>query len=205
MRNEFNENIKLSQAYKLIIISKKYNSLPKYNYIKNPNKEIIKIKNNKNISFTKSKKDNEINNSINIKQKFRSKSVIIKLSNYLEGQIDNIYKNFKKSGNNNKLYYRNIYSNEYLQFENETTKIPHYVKKYKEDEITFTKNKILPEVKWQNYDNDTLTSDEQKKCALKKELKNLGETIKRIQNNIDFFKFNVNMYKLSQKYPKIIN
>ena len=59
----------------------------------------------------------------------------------------------------------------------------------------------MPEIKWQEFDNDVLTSDEQKQRAIKKELKALGETIKRIQNNDKFFKYNVTMYKLSQKYP----
>ena len=120
----------------------------------------------------------------------RSKSVNLKLKSN--------FKNIKRP------YYRNIYSNEFITFKNEINKI-YYIKKYREDEITFTKNKIIPEIKWQNYDNDVLTSDEQKKSAIKKEIKNLGETIIRIQNNENFFKYNVSMYKLSQKYPKTKN
>ena len=133
----------------------------------------------------------------NAKQKYsintrfnKSRSVLIKRKDY-----------FLKKENKNNLYFRKIYSNELIKFENEITKIPHYVKKYKEDEISFTKAKLLPEIKWQEFDNDVLTSDEQKQRAIKKELKALGETIKRIQNNDKFFKYNVTMYKLSQKYP----
>ena len=196
MRNELNENIKYSQTNKLMNISRKCSSLTKYIYhakysIKMPKFNNYKIILNDFRGFGDNKK-------IDHKQNFRSKSFVIGSQYYLDGKRDDIHIN-----NNNKPYFRSIYSNEYLQFENHTTKIPHYIKKYKEDEITFTKNNILPEIKWQNYDNDVSTSDEQKKGAIKKDIKNIGETIKRIQNNVDFFKFNVTMYKLSQKYPKI--
>ena len=138
------------------------------------------------------------NNNVKNKEYFkRSKTVKLKKINF--------YEKNEKYNNIKRPYYRKIYSNEYIKFENEINKIPHYIKKYKEDEITFTKNKIIPEIKWQNYDNDVLTSEEQKKAAIKKEIKNLGETIIRIQNNVNFFKYNVSMYKLSQKYPKIKN
>ena len=98
-------------------------------------------------------------------------------------------------------YYRKIYSNDFMEFENDRTNSVHYVKKYKEDDITFTKSKILPEIQWQDLDNDVDTSEEQKKSAIRKEVNWLGEAIKQIQNNEKFFKHNVTMYKLSQKYP----
>ena len=41
-----------------------------------------------------------------------------------------------------------------------------------------------------------------KKSAIKKEINWIGEAIKQIQNNDKFFKHNVTMYKLSQKYPQ---
>ncbi len=88
-----------------------------------------------------------------------------------------------------------------MEFQNDRTNSVHYVKKYKEDDITFTKSKILPEIQWQDLDNDVDTSDEQKKSAIRKEVNWLGEAIKQIQNNEKFFKHNVTMYKLSQKYP----
>ena len=104
----------------------------------------------------------------------------------------------------NEPYFRKIYSNEVIEFKNEITKKSHYIKKYKEDDISFTKNSIIPEIKWQNYDNDALTSEEQKKYAIKREINFLGDTIKRIQNNHKFFQCNVKMYELSQKYPSKI-
>ena len=110
-------------------------------------------------------------------------------------------KNKKIVNKSSKPYFRKLYSNEYMEFENERTKNIQYVKKYKEDDITFTKSKILPEIQWQDLDNDVDTSDEQKKSAIKKEVNWLGEAIKQIQNNEKFFKHNVTMYKLSQKFP----
>ena len=98
-------------------------------------------------------------------------------------------------------YFRRLYSNEFMEFENDRTNSIQYVKKYKEDDITFTKSKILPEIQWQDLDNDVDTSDEQKKSAIRKEVNWLGEAIKQIQNNDKFFKHNVTMYKLSQKFP----
>ena len=107
----------------------------------------------------------------------------------------------EKICNKNKPYFRRLYSHEFMEFENEVTKKFHYVKQYKEDEITFTKSKILPEIQWQDLDNDVLTSDEQKKSAIRKEIHWIGEAIKQIQSNDKFLKQNVTMYKLSQKYP----
>ena len=98
-------------------------------------------------------------------------------------------------------YFRRLYSNEFMEFENDRTNSIQYVKKYKEDDITFTKSKILPEIQWQDLDNDVDTSDEQKKSAIRKEVNWLGEAIKQRQNNDKFFKHNVTMYKLSQKFP----
>ena len=59
----------------------------------------------------------------------------------------------------NEPYFRKIYSNEVIEFKNEITKKSHYIKKYKEDDISFTKNSIVPEIKWQNYDNDVLVKN----------------------------------------------
>ena len=107
----------------------------------------------------------------------------------------------KKQSKSNIPFYRRLYSNDFMEFENDRTNSVQYVKKYKEDDITFTKSKILPEIQWQDLDNDVDTSDEQKKSAIRKEVNWLGEAIKQIQNNEKFFKNNVTMYKLSQKYP----
>ena len=117
----------------------------------------------------------------------------MKLSNQKEKE--------KKTNKSSIPYFRRLYSNEFMEFENDRTNSIQYVKKYKEDDITFTKSKILPEIQWQDLDNDVDTSDEQKKSAIRKEVNWLGEAIKQIQNNDKFFKHNVTMYKLSQKFP----
>ena len=112
-----------------------------------------------------------------------------------------ISKENKERKKRNEIYNKKIYSNETIGFLNEETQEIKYIKKYKEDELSFVKSKIIPEIKWQNFDTDALTSEEQKVNAIKKEMNWLGDTINRIKNNDKFFKFNVSMYKLSQKYP----
>ena len=150
-------------------------SLKNNNYININNSRNKENNNNFQIlfkSFSKETKNPQKNDLIKSRFNKRSKSVLIRRKNYLYKKENEI-----KYKNKNIPYFRKIYSNEYIKFENEITKIPHYIKKYKEDDITFTKNKILPEIKWQDFDNDVLTSEEQKKGAIKRELKALGETI----------------------------
>ena len=88
-----------------------------------------------------------------------------------------------------------------MEFEDTKTNKLHYVKQFKEDDIPFTKNKILPEIQWQDLDNDVETSDEQKKSAIRKEVNWIGEAIKHLQSSDKFLKHNVTMFKFSQKYP----
>ena len=110
---------------------------------------------------------NEINEHINTH--YKSKYVLIQIKDYYNIKNEEIIKKSEKINNMKKSYY----SNEYIKFENQITKIPHFFKKYKEDEISFAKNQILPEIKWQDYDNDVLTSEEQKKSAIKKAINSL--------------------------------
>ena len=164
-----------------------------------------KINGNYNIeSFLEDVKDYEKKNSnLNENNKYhKSRTVLGQINDYANRQNSfNFVKEEEKKINKNKPFFRRLYSNEFMEFENEVTKKMHYVKQYKEDEITFTKSKILPEVQWQDCDNDAQTSDDQKKSAIRKELNWLGEAIKEMQNNDKFFKQNVTMYKLSKKYP----
>ena len=113
----------------------------------------------------------------------------------------NFEKEQEKKNNKNKPYFRRIFSHEFMEFEDEITKKIHFVKQYKEDDIPFTKSKMLPEIQWQDLDNDVETSDEQKKSAIRKEVNWIGEAIKNLQSNDKFLKHNVTMYKFSQKYP----
>ena len=143
------------------------------------------------------KKSNIFGNKFN-----KNRNVLGQINDYGNRQNSfNDEKDKEKINHKNRPYFRRLYSHKYMEFENEMTKKLHYVKQYKEDEITFTKSKILPEIQWQDLDNDVQTSDEQKKSAIRKEINWIGEAIKQIQNNDKFFKQNVTMYKLSQKYP----
>ena len=170
----------------------------KYSYNKNINN--IKIFNHSFLDFkNSSKKEKDI--TINKHKKSKSSPhLYFDIKNFENLNNDIKVKNKIK----NEPYFRKIYSNELIEFKNEITKKLHYMKKYKEDDFSFTKNSIVPEIKWQEYDNDVLTSEEQKKYAIKREINFLGDTIKRIQNNYKFFQCNVKMYELSQKYPNKI-
>ena len=149
------------------------------------------------------KKNEKKNQNVNENFKYhRSRSILGQINDISNRQnIFNSEKEEEKKNNKNKPFFRRLYSHEFMEFENEITKKIHFVKQYKEDEITFTKSKILPEIQWQDIDNDAQTSDEQKKSAIRKEVNWLGEAIKEIQNNDKFFKQNVTMYKFSKKYP----
>lgn len=99
---------------------------------------------------------------------------------------------------------KKIYTKENLGFENESNGEKVYIKKFKEDDIPFTKSKILPEIEEQDIDNDVLTSDEQKKSAFNKEMNWLTEEVKKIQNDENYLKKNVYMIKMAKKYPSNI-
>jgi len=152
--------------------------------------------NNENIkAFLEDVKDYEKNKCL------KNRHALGQINDYSNRQNSiNSMKENEKNNNKKKPYFRRLYSHEYMEFEDEINKM-HYVKKYKEDEITFTKSKILPEIQWQDLDNDVETSDDQKKSAIRKEVNWIGEAIKQMQSNDNFLKHNVTMYKLSRKYP----
>ena len=160
-------------------------------------------KNNENIkSFLEEVKEYEKKKSSINENKCPKRYALGQMNDYLNRQNSiNSNKENENKNNQKKPYFRRLFSHEFMEFEDENTKKLHYVKQYKEDEITFTKSKILPEIQWQDLDNDVETSDDQKKSAIRKELNWIGEAIKQIQNNENFFKHNVTMYKLSKKYP----
>ena len=177
-----------------------------YSHQKSFNKKINGINNIESFLEEAKEYENKKNN-INNNKYHKNRNVLGQINDYSNRQNSfNFEKNKEKENekintNKNKPFFRRLYSHEYMEFENENTKKIHYVKKYKEDEITFTKSKILPEIQWQDLDNDVETSDEQKKSAIRKEINWLGEAIKQMQNNDKYFKHNVSMYKFSQKYP----
>jgi len=155
-------------------------------------------------SFLEEAKDYEKKKSnINENIKYhKSRSVLGQINDFNNRQNSfNSEKEDIKKSCKNKPYFRRLISHEFMEFENEVTKKMHYVKQYKEDDITFTKSKILPEIQWQDLDNDVQTDEDQKKSAIKKEVNWLGEAIKQMQNDEKYFNHNVAMYKLSKKYP----
>ena len=128
----------------------------------------------------------------------RSKSVFGKINDF-SSRLNEMSIEEEKTKKNS---YRKLYSHDFMEFQNEVTGKLHYVKQYKEDEIPFTKSEILPEIQWQDLDNDVLTSEDQKNSAYRKEMNWIGDAINNIQNNDKYFKNHVTMYKLSQKYPE---
>ena len=174
-----------------------------YSHQNSFNKKINGINNIESFLEEAKEYENKKNNLNNIKY-HKNRNVLGQINDYSNRQNSLTFEkkeNEKINTNKNKPFFRRLYSHEFMEFENEKTKKMHYVKQYKEDEITFTKSKILPEIQWQDLDNDVETSDEQKKSAIRKEINWLGEAIKQMQSNDKFFKHNVSMYKFSQKYP----
>ena len=171
-----------------------------FNFMNSFHKKINGINNIESLLKENEKKKSNSNEN---KAYNKTRKVLGELTNfhYDKKNLNEKEKEKKMISKSSTPYYRKIYSNEFMEFENDRTNSIHYVKKYKEDDITFTKSKILPEIQWQDLDNDVDTSEEQKKSAIRKEVNWLGEAIKQIQNNEKFFKHNVTMYKLSQKYP----
>ena len=154
-------------------------------------------------SFLEEVKDYEKKKSnINDNTKYhKSRSVLGQINDFSNRQNSFNYEKEDKKICKNKPYFRRLVSHEFMEFENEATKKMYYVKQYKEDDITFTKSKILPEIQWQDLDNDVETDEDQKKSAIKKEVNWLGEAIRQMQCDEKYFKHNVAMYKLSKKYP----
>lgn len=109
-------------------------------------------------------------------------------------------KNSKKK-ESNKSSNKKLCANKYFEFQNEVTHKVQCVKKFKEDEIEFTKSNILPEIQWQKIDNDVLTSDDQKQKAYRKEMNWLTETVRLIQGNDKYLKNHLFMSKMSKKFP----
>ena len=95
-----------------------------------------------------------------------------------------------------------IYTNRKLEFYDELTNKIYRIKKFKENELPFTSSKILPEIEWQDLDNDILTEDEQIKSSKKKELNWIGKTIELIKKNDNYLKENLEKYKIKNTRKK---
>ena len=136
-----------------------------YSHQNSFNKKINGINNIESFLEEAKEYENKKNNLNNIKY-HKNRNVLGQINDYSNRQNSLTFEkkeSEKINTNKNKPFFRRLYSHEFMEFENEKTKKMHYVKQYKEDEITFTKSKILPEIQWQDLDNDVETSDEQKK------------------------------------------
>ena len=94
-----------------------------------------------------------------------------------------------------KILEKKIYTKEKIEFFDEITLKKIKIKKFKENDIPFTKSKILPEIEWQKIDNDILTDDDQIENGYKKEMNWLGDTIKKIEKNHNYLKENIDKDK----------
>ena len=120
--------------------------------------------------------------------------------------IDNIQNikrnNLDKMESEEKKKVKRIYTNKRMELYDELTNKIYIIKKFNEDEIPFTSSKILPEIQWQDIDNDILTDDDQLKRSRKKELNWIGETIKLIQKNENYLTENIQRKKCKNKNRK---
>ena len=116
-------------------------------------------------SFLEDVKDYEKKkNNLNINFSHKNRTVLGQINDFSNRQNScNFEEEQEKKIHKIKPQFRRIYSHEFMEFEDTKTNKLHYVKQFREDDIPFTKNKILPEIQWQDLDNDVETSDEQKK------------------------------------------
>ena len=174
-----------------------------------------------NIYFSTEKENKSYfrhNKHYNLKKKFNDLSDINKnltnTNNYKKQNSDNIFlhnykrkplssiENIQNIRRNNsfkmEIEYEKekiIYTNRKLEFYDELTNKYYRIKKFKENELPFTSSKILPEIEWQEIDNDILTDNEQIENGYKKEMNWLGETIKKIEKNNNYLKENIDKDK----------
>ena len=80
-----------------------------------------------------------------------------------------------------------VYTKEKLDFYDELFDKHIKIKKFKEDDLPFTKSKILPEIIWQKVENDIKTDDEQMSDAKEKLMNWLGDGIKLLKKDPKYF------------------
>ena len=189
--DELKENTSIDNIY---FSSEKDNkSYFRYNK-KNSNKRELKGLNNikRNISnFEKKNSDMFFGNNY----KRKALSSIDNIQNIKRNNLDKMEIEEKKK-------VKRIYTNKRMELYDELTNKIYKIKKFNEDEIPFTSSKILPEIQWQDIDNDILTDDDQLKRSRKKELNWIGETIKLIQKNENYLTENIQRKICKNKHRK---
>ena len=163
--------------------------------------------NKKNSSKRELKGLNNIKRNISNIEKKNSDMIFV--NNYKRkalSSIDNIQNikrnNLDKMEIEEKKKVKRIYTNKRMELYDELTNKIYKIKKFNEDEIPFTSSKILPEIQWQDIDNDILTDDDQLKRSRKKELNWIGETIKLIQKNENYLTENIQRKNCKNKHRK---
>ena len=131
---------------------------------KNKNKK--SFFNNKNIKLISTKKYFQ-------NKKSSIKSFYSKTTNY-----DSKKKNNFSNNNFNKQTKKN---NKKIKFFTENNKIV-LIKVFKENELNFDKYNFVPQIFWQEEDNDILSNDEQINRDYKKSIFNLFNTMRKIKN-----------------------
>lgn len=192
-----NKNNKLLQSFSYNFSSKlfllKNNIFLKKNYNKNHSRKII---NKKNINFISTKK---YLNFQNIKSTI--KSIYSKKTNYDFKKKDKI-KNLSSMNNiNYNDKNRKSENNKKLKFFTENNKII-FLKVFKENELKFDKYNFIPQIIWQEDDNDILSNDEQINKDYKKSIFNLFNTLRKIKTVPEYLNkklYNELKFKMKQK------
>ena len=132
---------------------------------KNKNKK--SFFNNKNIKLISTKKYFQ-------NKKSSIKSFYSKTTNYDSKKKNN----FSLNNNFNKKSKKN---NKKIKFFTENNKIV-LIKVFKENDLNFNKYNFVPQIFWQEEDNDILSNDEQINRDYKKSIFNLFNTMRKIKN-----------------------
>ena len=143
--------------------------------------------NNKfNNKYILKQKVNDLIKEVKVYEKKEKRVALRNISN-MEIDSDDTFKHVKDEGNKQKR----IYTRCKITFYDEVFDRDVKIKKFKEDEVSFTQSKILPSIHWQKIDNDVKTDDEQMNDAKDMLMGWLGEAIKHIKKDEGYLKENI--------------
>ena len=161
--------------------------------IKKNNKKIVKNCLNFSNEFLLMKNDFFCKKNCKNKKRFFNKKIIklISTKKYLQNRKSSIKSFYSKTTNydskkkynfclNNK-FNKKSKNNKKIKFFTENNKIV-LIKVFKENELNFDKYNFVPQIFWQEEDNDILSNDEQINRDYKKSIFNLFNTMRKIKN-----------------------
>lgn len=131
-------------------------------------------------------KVNDLIKEVKVYEKKEKRVALRNISN-MEIDSDDTFKHVKDEGSKQKR----IYTRCKITFYDEVFDRDVKIKKFKEDEVSFTQSKILPSIHWQKIDNDVKTDDEQMNDAKDMLMGWLGEAIKHIKKDEGYLKENI--------------